>query len=580
MKTDVLIVGGGPAGLSTAYRLKTLRPNLTVTLLEKGPEIGSHLLSGAVFDPRGLDALMPEWRQDPTCPIAKNAVNRDEFLVLTSATKHLSLPWLPRIMRNDGNFTGSLSQLGRWLGAKCENVGVDVFPGVSGQGLIMQDDKVLGIHSNDVGRDRDGHPTANFQPGLDIHANLATILAEGAHGHLSKQVIDRFGMRRDCQHQTYALGLKEVWQADRQKVPSGLVMHTLGWPLNRYHRLHRPQGSPGGEGRESIYGGGFLYTFPDLDNAEVTNVTLGLVIALDYANPYVDLYREFQLWKTHPQIRRHLEEPATCVAYGARVLTEGGWQSLPRLRFPGGLLVGCAAGLVNVPRVKGTHNAILSGMLAADSLLLHPGIDPEKATGHDPDAYDEMLRTSSVGKELYAVRNVRPGFHRFGFWGGLANAGLTVLLGGREPWTLRHGPPDHATLKDAADCVPVDDYPRADGRLTFDLLTNVARTGVMHREGQPSHLLLTDPTVEGRLHYHCYAAGPESRFCPAGVYEYSPTLTTQHGGVGANDDEDQAKFIVNAQNCIHCKACDIKCPSQNITWVTPEGGGGPKYTIT
>lgn len=469
-------------------------------------------------------------------------------------------------MHNEGNWIVSLSELCRWLGRRAEALGVGLFPGFAGSQLLLTADGggVHGVATNDVGIAKDGHRKPTYARGLAIRARL-TLLAEGAHGSLSKQLISRFKLRAHSQHQTYGLGLKEVWEVPLASHQPGLVWHGVGWPLDR-----------------NTYGGSFLYHWKDAEGTPL--VSVGLIIGLDYADPYLNPYGEFQRLKTHPSIRRHLEG-GRCIAYGARALNEGGIQSVPSpLAVPGAALIGCAAGFVNVAKIKGTHTAMKSGMLAAEaafSALTGQGLDRGADGPITISSYEGSLRESWVWKELQLVRNVRPAFHRFGLYGGLVYAGLDQMIArGRLPWTLSHGPTDAACLRPASSYTPRS-YPRADGRLTFDLLESVSRTGTNHEEDQPSHLQLIRPHLQVERNLSIYA-GPEQRFCPAGVYEYVDVETgtdTAEGGP-VSKGESKKRFQINAQNCIHCKTCDIKDPSQNINWTVPEGGGGPKYTLT
>lgn len=462
-------------------------------------------------------------------------VRRDAMRFLT-ATGSFPLPHPPGLS-NRGNYIGSLSELVRWLGRRAAELGVEVFAGFGGAELLREGGRVVGVATNDVGVGRDGRPKATFERGMALRAAV-TLLAEGAHGSLTKQAVQQYGLRRDCQHQTYGLGLKEVWRVRPAAFRKGSVTHAVGWPLDAH-----------------TYGGAFMYHYGE------GLVSLGLVVGLGYRNPYLEPYRELQRLKLHPMFREVLEG-GTCLAYGARALNEGGLQSVPRLAFPGGALVGCAAGFLNVPKIKGTHTAMKSGMLAAEAAEAALA-----AGGTSLESYDAAVRASWVWDELRQVRNVRPAFEGpLGLYGGLLYAGAELFVRGRVPWTLAHGPPDHATLRPAAECRPIA-YPRPDGRLTFDLLESVARTGTNHEEDQPSHLQLRDPAVQVQQNLPRYA-GPEARFCPAGVYEYVETA------------EGAVRFQINAQNCIHCKTCDIKDPAQNINWQVPEGGGGPKYSCT
>lgn len=481
-------------------------------------------------------------------------------------------------MHNEGNWIISLSELCRWLGRRAEALGVGLFPGFAGSQLLLTADGggVRGVITNDVGLDKKGRRKATYARGLAIRARL-TLLAEGAHGSLSKQLINHFKLRTHSQQQTYGLGLKEVWEVSAASHQPGLVWHGVGWPLDR-----------------NTYGGSFLYHWNDAEGTPL--VSVGLIVGLDYADPYINPYGEFQRLKTHPSIRGYLEG-GRCVAYGARALNEGGIQSIPSpLAVPGAALIGCAAGFVNLAKIKGTHTAMKSGMLAAEaafSALTSQGLDSSSNTTTTTvsecptiiSSYEESLKESWVWKELWRVRNIRPAFHRFGLYGGLLYAGFDQMIArGHLPWTLSHGSTDAACLRPAASYVPRS-YPRADGRLTFDLLENVSRTGTNHEEDQPAHLQLIKPHLQVERNLSIYA-GPEQRFCPAGVYEYvdaeadaDAETGTKEGGPGA-EDKPKKRFQINAQNCIHCKTCDIKDPSQNINWTVPEGGGGPKYTLT
>lgn len=489
-------------------------------------------MSGAVIETKALDELFPDWhdQKDDPAPLQTKA-KTDVIKYLTSASGY-RLPQPPQ-MSNHGNYIVSLQQFVQWLGRRAEELGVEIFAGFGGRDLIINGDRVEGVVLNDVGVHKNGERGSHFEPGMAIKAKY-TLLAEGCHGSLSKQVINKYDLRKERQHQTYGIGLKELWRIDSSKFKEGLVFHTLGYPLVN---------------ESAAYGGGFMYHFGE------NNVTLGLVIGLDYENPYLNPYKEFQRFKAHPEIRQYLTG-GECLAYGARALNEGGYQSVPKLNFPGGLLVGCSAGFVNVPKIKGTHNAMKSGMLAAECV-------EDCIVGKGSlESYDERVSKSWIMKELHSVRNVRPAF-KYGFWPGLVLSGLsTMITRGKEPWTLKHQEPDYKSLKNIAESKLID-YPKPDGKITFELLESVSRTGTNHNEDQPCHLQLKSgdgPQLKNNLIKY---GGPEQRFCPAGVYEYI-------------DD----KFVINAQNCIHCKTCDIKDPSQNINWVVPEGGGGPNYKDT
>ena len=535
MEFDVLIVGGGPAGLAAALRLKQLSPEMTVCLVEKGSEVGAHILSGAVLEPRALDELLPDWRDDP--PALATPAGDDRFVYLT-ATKAWRLPTPPQ-MNNHGNYIVSLGNVARWMGAKAEAAGVEIYPGFAASEVLIEDGQVRGVVAGVMGIEKGGEKGPNYQPGMELRAKY-TLFAEGCHGSLTKQLSARFGLREGAQPQTYGLGIKELWEIPKERHTSGLVWHSVGWPLP-----------------SDTYGGSWLYMLGE------NLVSIGFVIGLDYSNPHLSPFDEFQRFKHHPEVAKMLEGGKR-VAYGARALNEGGLQSIPTLVFPGGALIGDGAGFLNVPKIKGTHTAMKSAMLAAEAIVA------ELATaqpGPMLDAYPEALRNSWVWDELSRVRNIRPGFAKFGFVGGMLNAALeTYVLRGRAPWTLAHHA-DHATLKKAADATPIT-YPRPDGKLSFDRLSSVFLSNTNHEEDQPAHLVLRDPSKWEGVNWETYRS-PESRYCPAGVYEAV--------GAAAGNGEGPMKLVINAQNCVHCKTCDIKDPTQNIDWKTPEGGGGPNY---
>ena len=537
MEYDLVVVGAGPAGLAAAIRLKQLSPEIGVVVVEKGSEVGAHILSGAVIDPVGLDRLLPEWRGEDT-PI-KTPVKDDRFLWLSSAAS-VRLPnlMMPPLMSNHGNFIVSLGNVCRWLATKAEALGVEIYPGFAAAEVLTENDAVVGVATGDMGIGKDGNPHSGFTRGMELRGKY-TLFAEGARGSLSKILIARYGLDQGRQPQKFGLGLKELWQVAPDKHRPGLVQHTFGWPLDN-----------------RTGGGSFLYHFDD------NLVSVGFVVHLNYENPYIAPVEEFQRFKTHPLIRGTFESGKR-LSYGARAITEGGYQSVPRLAFPGGALIGCAAGFINLPRIKGSHNAILSGMLAAE----HVAAALKAGRAHDTlQDYEDAWRGSDIGRDLWKVRNAKPLWSKLGTYLGIAAGGLdmwTNTAGFSILGTMSHGKADADTLKPAAQFRPIA-YPKPDGKLTFDRLSSVFLSNTNHEEDQPSHLHVGDMTLQQASEHDVYA-GPSARYCPAGVYEWV-------------EENGKLRFVINAQNCVHCKTCDIKDPNRNITWVPPEGGGGPKYS--
>jgi electron-transferring-flavoprotein dehydrogenase len=543
MEFDVVIVGAGPAGLAAAIRLKQLAAeagkDISVVVLEKGSAVGAHILSGAVIDPIGLNKLIPDWKEKGA-PLATE-VAKDQFLVLTR-TRAFPLPniLMPPLMNNHGNYIASLGAVCAWLGEQAAELGVEIYPGfAAAEVLYGETGAIAGVATGDMGVGRDGEPTENFVRGMELRGNY-TFFAEGARGSLTKQLIAKFDLARESGPQKYGIGIKELWRVAPEKHQPGLVQHTFGWPLD-----------------SRTGGGSFLYHYGE------GLVAVGVVLHLNYENPYLSPFEEFQRFKTHPAIRGTFEGGKR-IGYGSRALTEGGWQSIPELVIPGGVLVGCAAGFMNVPRIKGSHNAILSGIAAAEAAFA--AIEAGRA--HDRlDAYAESVRSGDIARDLKPVRNVKPLWSRLGTWLGVALGGVDMWLNTFIPgkglgFTLKHGKADYVSLKKAADAKPIA-YPKPDGVLTFDRLTSVSFSGTNHEENQPVHLKLTDPTIPIRVNLPEWAE-PAQRYCPAAVYEIVI-------------EGDNPRFQINAQNCVHCKTCDIKDPSQNITWVCPEGAGGPNY---
>ena len=536
MEYDVVVVGAGPTGLSTAIKLKQLNSEINVCIVEKASEVGGHILSGNVFETKALDELLPDWREIDGCPL-KTKVTKEKFLFLFEKS-HITVPsfLLPPVQHNKGNYIASLANMCRWLGQIAEGLGVEIYPGFAASEVLYDEEgKVRGVATNDMGLDINGNKKESYEPGIELHAKV-TVFAEGCRGHLGKQLINKFELAKDSDPQQYGIGLKEIWEVPQDNHDEGLVFHSAGWPVDN-----------------NTYAGSFVY------HAENRQIYLGYVVGLDYKNPYLSPFEEFQRFKTHPSIKKMLQGGKR-ISYGARALIEGGLQSLPKMYMPGALLIGCDAGTLNMPKIKGTHTAMKSGMIAAETIFEHLSDKKE-----DLSNYEIKFKKSWVYSELKSARNVKPFITRFGMMLGIILTGIDQhIFRGKLPFTLKHKHADHETLSKAKDSKKIE-YPKPDGILTFDRASSVFMTGTYHAENQPVHLQLKDSSLPITYTLGEYDE-PSQRYCPVGVYE-----------VHKDSEDSNPKFVINSQNCIHCKTCDIKEPSQNINWVTPEGGGGPKY---
>ena len=539
MNYDLVIVGAGPSGLSAAINFKKLckknGKDLSVCVVEKGSEVGAHILSGAILEPRALNELIEDWKTDEDCPV--NVPVKKESLKFLTETNSYEIPGIftPSVMHNKGNFIISLGNFCKWLAKKAEDLGVEIYPGFNASELLIENDRLNGIITGDLGIDKNGERGPNFEPGIEIHSKY-TLFAEGCRGHLGKRLIDQFNLRQNSQHQTYGIGLKELWEVKPENSNPGEVFHSIGWPLDN-----------------ETYGGSFLY------HLDKNLVSFGFVIGLDYKNPHLSPYEEFQRFKLHPKIK-HIFEGGKRISYGARALNEGGFQSLPKLSFPGGAILGCDAGTLNTPKIKGTHTAMKSGMIASDLVFKELISD---SRNDEVSNLNKSFMNSWAGQELKNARNVRPSF-KYGLKIGMMLSGIDqIIFRGKAPWTLKHEEEDHLALK-KKDEAKIIKYPKPDGKITFDRLTNVSFTSTYHEENQPCHLKLNDEKLAISNNLLLYDS-PEQRYCPAGVYEILY-------------DSGSPKLNINSQNCIHCKTCDIKDPLQNINWISPEGGGGPNYT--